>query len=80
MNEYYNELYSEIKEKDGIVLERTPTYWNNKYVDEDINLTVQYRASNFKNRKALYKKMFDDIEKVKEILLEAQEMLEREEK
>ena len=80
MEDYYNELYSKIEERDGLVLERIPRYWNNKYVDEDINVTVQYRASNFKDRKAMYKKIFDDIEKIKESLLEAQKMLEREEK
>ena len=80
MEDYYNELYSEIEERDGLVVERTPTYWNNQYVDEDINVTVRYRASNFKSQKAMYKRIFKDIEKIKNSLLEAQKMLEREEK
>ena len=80
MEDYYNELYSEIEERDGLVVERIPTYWNNQCVDEDINVTLRYRASNFKNRKAMHKKIFNDIEKIKESLLEAQKMIEREEK
>lgn len=79
MEDYYNELYSEIEERDGLVVERTSTYWNNQYVDEDINVTVRYRASHFKNRKEMYKRIFDDIEKIKESLLEAQKSIEREE-
>lgn len=80
MDEYYNEPYNEIEERDGFVLERIPRYWNNEYVDEDINVTLQYRASHFKSKKAMYKKIFNDIEKIKESLLYAQKMLEREEK
>lgn len=79
MEDYYNELYSKIEERDGLVVERIPTYWNNQYVDEDINVTVRYRASHFKNRKEMYKRIFDDIEKIKESLLEAQKSIEREE-
>ena len=80
MDEYYNELYNEIEERDGFVLERIPRYWNNEYVDENINVTLQYRSSHFKSKKAMYKKIFNDIEKIKNSLLEAQKMLEREEK
>ncbi len=79
MGDYYNKLYNEIEERDGLVVERTPTYWNNQYVDEDITATLRYRASNFKNRKAMYKRIFNDIEKIKESLLKAQEIIEREE-
>ena len=80
MDDYYNELYSKIEEQDGLVVEKIPTYWNNQCVDEEINVTLRYKVSNFKNRKGMYKKIFDDIEKIKEILLEAQKMIEREEK
>lgn len=80
MDDYYNELYSKIEEQDGLVVERIPTYWNNQCVDEEINVTLRYKASNFKNRKGMYKRIFDDIEKIKESLLEAQKMIEREEK
>lgn len=78
MGEYYNELYSEIEERDGLVIERTPTYWNNKCVNEDIKVTLRYRASNFKSQKDMYKRIFEDIEKIKNSLLEAQKMLESE--
>ena len=78
MNEYYNELYSEIEEQDGLVIERTPTYWNNKCVNEDIKVMLWYRASNFKSQKDMYKRIFEDIEKIKNSLLEAQKMLESE--
>lgn len=80
MDDYYNELYSKIEEQDGLVPERIPTYWNNQCVDEEINVTLRYKVSNFKNRKGMYKRIFDDIEKIKESLLEAQKMIEREEK
>lgn len=80
MGEYYNELYSEIEERDGLVVERIPRYWNNKCIDEEINVTLQYQASHFKSRKEMYKQIFNDIEKIKKSLLEAQKMLESEEK
>ena len=80
MGEYYNELYSEIEERDGLVVERIPRYWNNKCIDEEINVTLQYQASHFKSRKEMYKRIFNDIEKIKKSLLEAQKMLESEEK
>lgn len=78
MNEYYNELYSEIEERDGLVVERAPIYWNNQCVNEDIEVTLRYRASNFKSYKDMYKRIFEDIEKIKNSLLEAQKMLESE--
>lgn len=80
MGEYYNELYSEIEERDGLIIERIPRYWNNKCIDEEINVTLQYQASHFKSRKEMYKQIFNDIEKIKKSLLEAQKMLESEEK
>lgn len=80
MDNYYNELYSKIEEQDGLVVERIPRYWNNKCIDEEINVALQYQASHFKSRKEMYNRIFSDIEKIKESLLEAQKMIEREEK
>lgn len=80
MDNYYNELYSKIEEQDGLVVERIPRYWNNKCIDEEINVALQYQASHFKSRKEMCNRIFSDIEKIKESLLEAQKMIEREEK
>ena len=78
---YEDENYDKFKKKEsGVVVEIIPRYWNNKCIDEEINVTLQYQASHFKNRKEMYNRIFNDMEKIKESLLEAQKMLEREEK
>ena len=78
---YEDEYYDKFEKKEsGVVVERIPRYWNNKCIDEEINVALQYQASHFKNRKEMYKQIFNDIEKIKESLLEAQKVLEREEK
>lgn len=72
--DYYDTFID--KEKDTIIVERRPTYWNNKVVDETIEVTLNYRASHFKTRKAMYKKIQEDLEKVQKSLIEAQKQIE----
>ena len=76
--DYYDTFID--KEKDAIIVERCPTYWNNKVIDKTIEVTLNYRASHFKTRKAMYKKIQEDLEKVQKSLVEAQKQIESEEK
>ena len=57
----------------GLVVERIPIYWNEKVVDETINVSLHYRLSNFKDREYMYDKMLNDIEEVRRNLIIAQE-------
>lgn len=59
------------KEK-GLVVERRPVYYNEKMVDENIDVSLHYSLSDFKNRKSMYKKMLEDVEILKNRLIETQ--------
>lgn len=59
------------KEK-GLVVERRPVYYNEKMVDENIDVSLHYSLSDFKNRKSMYKKMVEDVEILKNRLIETQ--------
>ena len=59
------------KEK-GLVVERRPVYYNEKIVDEKIDVSLHYSLSDFKNRKSMYKKMLEDVEILKNRLIKIQ--------
>jgi len=60
------------KEEKGLVVERRPVYYNEKMVDENIDVSLHYSLSDFKNRKSMYKKMLEDVEILKNILIGTQ--------
>lgn len=59
------------KEK-GLVVERRPIYYNEKMVDEKIDVTLHYTLSDFKNRKSMYNKILGDVEILRNRLIETQ--------
>lgn len=64
------------KEK-GLIVVRKPIYHNEKIVDEQIEVTLDYTLSDFKNRKLMYEKMLSDVEILRCRLIEAQEEIEK---
>lgn len=60
------------EEKKGLVVERRPIYFNEKIVDETISVSLDYRSSNFKSRKAMYSKILEDVETLKNGLIKIQ--------
>lgn len=70
MQEIENGEY-EIDNK-GLIVERTPIYYNERMIDEKINVTLNYQKSDFKNRKEMYNKISTDLTKVQQILEQAE--------
>lgn len=60
------------KKEKGLIVERRPVYYNEKMVDENIDVSLHYSLSDFKNRKSMYKKMLEDVEILKNRLIETQ--------
>ena len=66
------------KEEKGLIVSRTPIYYNESKVDEKIDVLLNYRLSDFKNRKSMYEKILIDTEKLKNSLIEALKSIEGE--
>lgn len=60
------------KKEKGLVVKRKPIYYNEHMVDETIDVSLHYEVSDFKNRKAMFKKMLEDVEELKKRLIESQ--------
>ena len=58
----------------GLVVTRKPIYHNEKIVDEQIEVTLDYTLSDFKNRKLMYQKILSDVEILRTRLIEAQKL------
>lgn len=67
-------------EEYGLIVERIPVYWNDRVVDEKVNVSLNYRASDYKNRKAMYNAMLKDLKKVTSILENDIKAVEQEDK
>lgn len=65
------------KEEKGLVVERRPVYYNETMVDEKIDVSLHYSLADFKNRKSMYKKMLEDVEILRNKLVETQKEAER---
>ncbi len=65
------------KEK-GLIVKRKPIYHNETMVDETIDVLLHYNLSDFKNRKSMYKKILEDVEILRNRLIETQKKEEKE--
>lgn len=68
------------KKEKGLVVERRPIYYNERMVDEELDVSLHYRLSDFKNRETMYNKILADVETLKNRLIEAQKQTERKNK
>ena len=59
------------KEKKGLIVSRTPIYYNERKIDEKIDVILNYRLSDFKNRKSMYERILIDTENLKDSLIKA---------
>ncbi len=68
------------KKEKGLVVERRPIYYNERMVDEELDVSLHYRLSDFKNMETMYNKILADVEILKNRLIEAQKQTERKNK
>lgn len=61
------------KEK-GLIVENRPIYYNGRLVNENIDVSLHYCLSDFKDRKSMYKKILEDVEILKNRLIETQKI------
>lgn len=66
--------------KKGLIVERTPVYWNDALVDEEINVNLYYTKSDYKSRKVMYKNILKDLEKATTIFKNTIKEIEKEDK
>ena len=59
------------KEEKGLIVSIRPIYYNERKVDEKIDVLLNYRLSDFENRKSMYEKILIDTENLKDSLIKA---------
>ena len=68
------------KKEKGLVLERRPIYYNERMVDEELDVSLHYRLSDFKNMETMYNKILADMKILRNRLIESQKQTERKNK